>query len=137
MVLRAVGIIATIMAASGCASTAGQSPPAPLPSVPISQSGATMTMPASGLTKLDAFLKQAVAARRTGLLRVMVKLAERDGAESRVRALLTRRNRPVDKVLMDGRLVVTTLDTGDLVELAASDDVERISLDAVVKITGT
>jgi len=96
-----------------------------------------MTMPASGLTKLDAFLKQAVAARRTGLLRVMVKLAERDGAESRVRALLTRRNRPVDKVLMDGRLVVTTLDTGDLVELAASDDVERISLDAVVKITGT
>lgn len=95
-----------------------------------------MTTPTSGLAKLDAFLKQAVAEHRTGLLRVMVRLAGRDGAESRVRSFLTRRNRTVDKVLMDGRLVVATVDTGDLVELIATDDVERISLDAVVKTTG-
>lgn len=95
-----------------------------------------MTKPTNGLTKLDAFLKQAVTEHRTGLLRVMVRLDERDGAESRVRSLLTRRNRTVDKVLVDGRLVVATVDPGDLVELVASDDVERVSLDAVVKTTG-
>ena len=96
-----------------------------------------MTTPDSALAKLDAFLKQAVTEHRTGLLRVMVRLAARDGAESRVRALLTRLTRSVGKVLMDGRLVVTTVDTVDLVELAASGDVERISLDAVVKTTDT
>jgi hypothetical protein len=95
-----------------------------------------MTTPTNGLTKLDAFLKQAVTERRVGLLRVMVRLSGRDGAESRVRSLLTRRNRSVDRLLMGGRLVVTTVDTADLVELVASDDVERISLDAVVKTTG-
>ncbi len=95
-----------------------------------------MTSPASGLNKLDAFLKQAVTERRAGVMRVMIRLTDRDGAESSVRSSLSHRSRSVDKVLMNGRLVVTTVDTGDLVELVASDDVERISLDAVVKAAG-
>ena len=92
-----------------------------------------MVSPAGSLAKLDAFLKQAVTERRAGLLRVLVRLAERDGAESRVRSLLVRRDRSVDKLLLEARLIVTTADTTDLVDLAASDDVERISLDAVIK----
>lgn len=95
-----------------------------------------MSTPAFGLAKLDAFLTLAVSEHRAGLLRIILKLADGVGAESRVCQLLACRNRAIDKVLMEGRLIVSTVEGDDLCELAASDDVERISLDAVVSTGG-
>jgi len=83
--------------------------------------------------KLDAYLQKALAEKRPDLLRVMVRIAQRDGADARVRALLTERGRSVVSVLSGGRVLVTVVAVGDLEPLAASDDVERISFDAVVK----
>jgi hypothetical protein len=133
--VRSAWVLASLLAAAGCLSAQQQPVSASPPSSAISKSGPAMTMPASGLAKLDAFLQQAVLERRTDLLRVMVWLAEGDGAEARVRSVLAGRNRAVEKRLMDRRLLVTTIDTREIGELASSRDVERISLDAVVKST--
>ena len=93
-----------------------------------------MSTNAPATAKLDAYLQKALAEQRPGLLRVMIRIAARDGADPRVRALLTDRGRSVASVLSGGRLLVTVVEVSDLVPLAASDDVERISFDAIVKV---
>jgi len=93
-----------------------------------------MSTNAPATAKLDAYLQKALADERPGLLRVMIRISQRDGADPRVRALLTDRGRSVVSVLSGGRLLVTVIAVGDLASLAASDDVERISFDAIVKV---
>ena len=61
-----------------------------------------MTKDADNLSKLDAYLRIAVAERRPDSLRVMIRLGEKIGAGERVRAVLQERNRGVDQVLQGG-----------------------------------
>lgn len=86
--------------------------------------------------KLDLFLKKAVDNKRPELLQVLVRLADRDGAEARVRDLLTKLGLKADRTFSDGRLLLATLKAAQLLDVAASDDVSGVSFDAIVKPQG-
>ena len=90
-------------------------------------------MPDDSRKKLDAFLKQAVQDNRPELLKVIIRLAKRDGADARVLDLLTKLGLKVERTLSGGRLLLTTIKVEDLVDLAASDDVAGVSFDSIVK----
>ena len=90
-------------------------------------------MPDESRKKLDAFLKQAVQDQRPDSLKVMVRLATRDGANARVIELLTTLGLKVERTLSGGRILLTTLKVAELVDLAASEDVAGLSFDSVVK----
>ena len=82
--------------------------------------------------KLDAFLKQAVADNRAEPLSVMIRLAADQGAAARVGEVLAKLGLKVRRTLSEGRLLLVTLEAGQLPDIAASIDVARISFDAVV-----
>ena len=122
----ALGLMAVVGSWSAAAQTV-------LPTSPAQQPGKVTTMPDSSRGKLDAYLKQAVEAKRPDLFSVMVRLADRDGADARVRELMTTLGLKVDRTLSSGRVLLTTLKVENLLDLVASDDVTRVSFDAVVK----
>lgn len=86
--------------------------------------------------KLDTFLKQAVDDKRPEMLSVIIRPAAADGADVRVRELLTKLGLKVSSTLSKGRLLVVTLKAERLLELAASADIARVSFDALVKPQG-
>jgi hypothetical protein len=122
----ALGLMFVVVSSSAAAQTPPPTPPAAPP-------GKVTTMPDERLKKLDAYLKRAVEDQRPDLLKVMVRLAKHDGAEVRVRELLTKMALKVDRTISDGQILLTTLEAKDLLDLADSDDVAGVSFDSVVK----
>jgi len=82
--------------------------------------------------KLDAFLKQAVADKRPETLSVMIRVGADGGADARVGEVLAKLGLKVGRTLSGGRLLVVALKAGQLFDIAASVDVERVSFDAFV-----
>lgn len=97
------------------------------------QPGKASTMAEGPKGKLDAYLKQAVDDKRPEVFSVMVRLAAREGADVRVKELLEKLELKVDRTLSGGKLLVVSLTTEQLLDVAASDDVANISFDAIVK----
>ena len=83
--------------------------------------------------KLDTYLATAVAGGQSDLLRVMIRIGGQAGAGGRVHGILGEHGLTASQVLQSGRLLVVAVSTADLMDLAASADVERISFDAVVR----
>lgn len=96
------------------------------------QAGKASTMAEGPKGKLDAYLKQAVDDKRAEVFSVMIRLAAGEGADARLQALLEKLELKVDRTLSDGKLFVVSLKVDQLLDVAASDDVARISFDAIV-----
>jgi hypothetical protein len=127
--MRRAWVAVVVLAAALVAhAAAAQGPPA----APAQQPGEAKTMTDAARAKLDAYLKQAFDDRRPDLLRVMLRLAGREGADARLRELLAKLELKVERTMSGGRLLLTTLKAERLADLAASDDVAGISFDAVV-----
>jgi len=127
--IRAAVVLGLLVVGPLLLASAQGPPPTGTPS-PASGEAKTMTEGQRG--KLDAFLKQAVADKRPETLSVMIRVGADGGADARVGEVLAKLGLKVGRTLSGGRLLVVALKAGQLFDIAASVDVERVSFDAFV-----